>query len=391
LRIAGPSGVTRLAVAVSASLAILSALAGCGLPTRAIPTERIVVGERSFVFGTALVAPDGAREDVLEIRRAGPKEDASILLRMRGPTLTAEVLEPGRRAARAPDPGELAEAAALLGPRSLPYRRTLGPWLEARTDRAALERAVALEARARRGAQDGLMGGLVDAFRSERAAVEAAERRAREESTVIAGLFGWQMGAYSGWSYSVPFHVERHDHGEGERDLLLIPLLSGGRCSHEGTDVLIGPLLALAGDVTTPLERTESFFLLGCGARTRVSAAGLETTSLALPLLAARRTITGEDFGATGGRLAPGRRASTHLLASLVAWSSETPGVYRDEGALKFVGRERTSWRVLPLASHESDDRSSETMLWPLLGFGWGEEDGKGYVRLFYFWKIGGG
>jgi hypothetical protein len=366
------------------------AASGCGLPTRAIPTERALFGGRSVVFGTAAVAPDGAREDVVELRRAGPAEDVSILVRLRGGSIATEVLEAGSVVPRPASPSELEEAALVLGPDNPAYAREgLRAWLAERTDVAALERGLREEARARRGAQDGFLGGLIAAARRERTALEAEEADERRRSNVFAGLFGWQRGRYSGFSWSL-LHLERFDRLEDEREVVLFPLLTSVRATHDGGAAFLGPLLSYGVDVETPLERTSGLYVLGCGARTRVSAAGEETLVLALPLLFGRSVETGEDVAARGGRVRAGRRESTHLLASLVAWSSETPGVYRDGTALRNVGRDAFSVRVLPLFSHCRDGRSSETMLWPLLGFGWGSDDGEGYVRLLYFVKIGG-
>ena len=52
------------------------------------------------------------------------------------------------------------------------------------------------------------------------------------------------------------------------------------------------------------------------------------------------------------------------------------------------VGPQRTELRVLPLFSHTSDLETSQTIIWPLLGFGW-ETTPKGtYIRLFYFLRF---
>ncbi len=370
---------------------LLALAAGCAAPGRAIPNERVTVGGRAYAYGRARLAGGGERAEVLEIKRAGLREDASIFVRLAEGRLEAiEVVEAGRTVPRAPLLNEVEEAADLLSERNQAWATRLRAWIAARTDLGALCAALERERDARRDAEEGLLGVLADAYRDERESVELREREARARNTWFLGLFGWQRGAYSGYSWSFPFHLERYDASEGLRELAIFPLLSGGRREHGGTQVLSVPLLAYYGRVETPYDRTGGFLLAGFGATYRDSIAGRARTTWLLPLLAIRRTGRGEDFADDGGRLLPGERTDTHALASLVYVGSETPGIYRDSGALKTVGRDRASWRVLPLASYERDERGHETMLWPLLGFGFGSEDGRRYVRLFYFLKIGG-
>jgi hypothetical protein len=361
--------------------------AGCAAPTRAIPTERAIFEGRAYSFGSDRLA-SGERAFVLEIPRSGLREDASILLQLdeKG-GLSAEILEAARRAPRPPSAPELEEAAALLSPKNPGWPR-LREWLAARCDVDALLRALAADIEARQQDAEGLLGDLAEAYRTERREVELREQDARRRNTMFFGLFGWQRGAYSGYSWSFPFHVERYDRSEDSREVVIFPLLSGGRSEAGGSEVLTVPLLAYLGRIESPIDRAGGFVLLGVGQLWRESIAGRARTTVALPLLGLQERATGEDVAADGGALRRGERTSTALLAGLAGWSSDEPGIYRDRGALKTVGRDRSSWRVLPFASYRSDERGSETMLWPLLGFGWGEEDGKGYVRLLYFLRI---
>lgn len=371
-----------LVAAIGLALAV-----GCAAPERAIPTARAIFGGQPYAYGRQEVA-SGQVEDVIELERAGPRADASILLRLRNGALAVEVLEVGRRKPRSPSLAEAEEAQALLSSKNPVFARGLHAWLARRVDVAGLERALQEEVSARRASAEGFLGDLGEAYRGERARVELREQEARQRNTFFAGLFGWQRGAFSGYSWSFPIHVERYDRSEELRELVLFPFLTGIRTEAGGAEALVVPLLAYGGRVETPVDRTGGFILLGCGRLYRESIAGRTDTTLALPLLALFERARGDDVASDGGALAPGERSSTHLLASLVHFARERPGVYRDKGALKSVGHDRSHWHLLPLISHSSDERGAETILWPLLGFGWGERDGRGYVRLFYFWKI---
>jgi hypothetical protein len=363
-------------------------LGGCASPSRPIPTDRAIFAGRTYAFGAVKDNP-GARASVVEIRRSGPREDTSIFLVWRRGRLEMDVLEAGRRVTRAPTNEEVEEAAALLSPKNPGYRDGLERWLARRVDLKALRRALAAEVEARRPAGQGLLGDLADIYRDERSAIEVREADARRRNTFFAGLFGWQRGTFSGYSWSFPFHVERYDRSEEIREVVVFPLLSGGRSERGGVEVLSVPLLAYWGRIDSPIDRAGGTIFLGTGRFFRESIAGRSTVTIALPLLAMHERSTGEDVAADAGRVLAGVRSSTHLLGSLVHWSREKPGIYKDRGVLRSVGRDRLSWRVLPLASHASDERGCETMIWPLLGFGWGQHDGDKFVRLFYFWKIG--
>jgi hypothetical protein len=317
-------------------------------------------------------------------------EDAAIFLEWVGERFAIEVLDEGRPVARAPERAEVEQAAKLLSPANPSWKDDLRRWLGARMDVARLERDLGAAIEALHAPGQGLVEDLAEAYGAAERTLESREAETRRRETVFAGLFGWSSGAFSGYSWSFPFHVARWDETEDVREVALFPVLSGMRFEHGGVELASLPLLAYYASVETPLERAGGAILLGTGRVRRLSRAGESETTFVLPLLALRESSRGEDVAADPGRVIAGERAATHLLGSLVAWSSERPGVYRDRGALKLVGRDRASWRVLPLASHRRDERGSETMLWPLLGFGWGEDAGRGYVRLFYFLKIGG-
>jgi hypothetical protein len=391
-RFRGPNAPIALPRLLRFAVLALVALAGCAsAPRRPIPTDRALFEGRSYSFGHE-VFERGRLCEVLEISRAGLREDASLFLYFENlageRSLSVEVLEAGRLVPREPQIHELEEAARLLSDRNPAFARGLGAWIGKRMDLPGLAAALRAEVEARRSSRQSLIDDLAEAYRDERAAAELREREEPPANTFFAGLFGWRRGAFSGYSWSFPFHLERYDETDETREVVLFPILSGGRRQHGGVEMVSVPLLAYYGRVATPIDRSEGLFVLGFGSVLKRSIAGETRTTFALPLLALRERSTGEDVAADQGRIVAGERTETHLLASLIRVTSEKPGVYRDRGALKTVGRTRSSWRVLPLVSHKRDEHGSETVIWPLLGFGVGSEDGRWYVRLLYFLKL---
>jgi hypothetical protein len=89
----------------------------------------------------------------------------------------------------------------------------------------------------------------------------------------------------------------------------------------------------------------------------------------------------------------PAVKTELDVLWPLVRFARERPakvGFHPHAGPPKVfeVGPESTEVRILPLFSHSSDLKGSQTIIWPLLGFGW-ETSRKGtYLRLFYFLRF---
>ncbi len=89
----------------------------------------------------------------------------------------------------------------------------------------------------------------------------------------------------------------------------------------------------------------------------------------------------------------PSRKTELSILWPLISLASERPGrvAFEPEGGraqVYEVGPDTTSVRFLPLFSHRRKGKYGQTILWPLLGFGW-ESTPKGtYIRLFYFLRF---
>ena len=88
----------------------------------------------------------------------------------------------------------------------------------------------------------------------------------------------------------------------------------------------------------------------------------------------------------------PAEAGAMNVLWPLIRIAREIPGrvIVRSGGGAKVyeVGPESTDIRFLPLFSHTRTRKISQTILWPLLGFGW-ETTAKGtYIRLFYFLRF---
>jgi hypothetical protein len=89
----------------------------------------------------------------------------------------------------------------------------------------------------------------------------------------------------------------------------------------------------------------------------------------------------------------PSRATEISILWPLIKLASERPGrvaVDPDVGAAQVyeVGPDTTTVRFLPLFSHRRKGKHSQTILWPLLGFGWETTPKGSYVRLFYFLRF---
>ncbi len=88
----------------------------------------------------------------------------------------------------------------------------------------------------------------------------------------------------------------------------------------------------------------------------------------------------------------PAEAGALNLLWPLIRVAREIPGRVivrsRTGSSVYEVGPESTEIRVLPIFSHTRNRKISQTILWPLLGFGW-ETTAKGtYIRLFYFLRF---
>jgi hypothetical protein len=88
----------------------------------------------------------------------------------------------------------------------------------------------------------------------------------------------------------------------------------------------------------------------------------------------------------------PATSTEVSILWPLVRLKRDQPGRVgvRQRGVTRVyeVGPQRTEFRVLPLFSHTSTFDTSQTIIWPLLGFGWETTPQGTYVRLFYFLRF---